>query len=400
MNNFTQSSRERITLARTNLVIDHPFFGVLALRLRIVEDNTMPTAYTDGSMIGYNDAFIRSLTMAQLMFVIAHEVMHCAMGHQWRIGARQPERWNYAADYSINPIINDAKAGGSGLKLEMPPDCLFDEKYKGKSAEWIYSHLQDKKNAGGSGQKKGKGKAGGGAGSVPGGCNCDGVRPAQGGDPSESEWRVMANHAAAVARQAGKLPGALAGFVEGLNEAQIDWRAAMRRFVQESALRCDYTWKRPNPRYTHIGGYLPSLRGEQTPPIAVAFDTSGSVSDKELAAFITELQSIIDEVQPAAIHFIQCDAKVQSHEELGPEDVLGKVKISGRGGTRFEPVFEHVEREGLTLACLVYLTDLCGSFPKEQPGYPTLWVSVNKQRAPFGETIYLNDCGSDEECEN
>jgi predicted metal-dependent peptidase len=385
-----KSSRERITIARTNLVIDHPFFGVLALRLGIVEDNSMPTMWTDGEVIGFNDSFVRALTMAQLMACVAHEVLHDVLGHQWRRDGRDPERWNHAADFAINPIVVASKTAGSGgLQLELPAGCLLDPQYAGKSAEWIYAHL--KSNGGGGGKGK-PGKAGA-AGDGKGTC-CDGVRDAKDTSPSEQEWHTMANEAANAARQAGKLPGGLEQFIEGLNEAKINWRDVLRRFVQENVLRNDYTWRRPNSRYAALDIYLPSSYSEATPPIAVAFDTSGSISDAELKAFISELQSIIDEVKPEIVYSIQCDAQVTAeHVEYTEGDMLGKVKIHGRGGTRFEPVFDYIDAHDLRPACLVYLTDLEGSFPAVHPDYPTLWVSVNKGKAPFGETIHLDDGG-------
>lgn len=398
-----KTARERITIARTNLVIDHPFFGVLALRLTVLEDPTCETAWTDGDTLGFNPDFIQSLKMDEVMGVVAHDVLHCAMSHQWRRDSRDPERWNHAADYAINPIvIGTPKSGDSGLALKLPAGCLYDKQYEGKSAEWIYAHLKTSNKGGKGGSKpgapaKGKGTGSGKGKPQPGsGCGhgCDGVRDAKpAGATTEAEWRVATNQAATAARSAGKLPGSLRQFVEQMNEAKVDWRDVLRRFVQEAALRSDYSWKRPNPRYQHSGAYLPAAVGEQTPPMVVAFDTSGSISDAELSAFVGELQSIVDEVQPEVVYSIQCDAQVHGEPvEYFAGDTMGKVKIHGRGGTRFEPVFEEVEKRGLSPAVLVYLTDLEGSFPTE-PSYPTIWVSVNKGQAPFGQTIYLNDGG-------
>ena len=62
---------------------------------------------------------------------VAHEVMHVANGHCWRQGARDPDRWNDACDYAINPIVLSA-----GLVL--PKGALIDARYTGKSAEEIY----------------------------------------------------------------------------------------------------------------------------------------------------------------------------------------------------------------------------------------------------------------------
>ncbi|GIW55378.1 MAG: hypothetical protein KatS3mg082_1782 [Nitrospiraceae bacterium] len=96
----------------------------------------------------------------------------------------------------------------------------------------------------------------------------------------------------------------------------MDWRALLRQFVQETAKE-DYTWARPSPRYIPAGIYLPSLRSETIPPIVVAFDTSGSCWDIQ-GKFFAELRTILEECQPEAVWFVQCDAAIRSEKELRP----------------------------------------------------------------------------------
>lgn len=37
--------------------------------------------------------------------------------------------------------------------------------------------------------------------------------------------------------------------------------------------------------------------------------------------------------------------------------------------------------------CLIYFTDLEGTFPKEEPDYPVLWINIGRTiiKPPFGE---------------
>ena len=79
---------KKLTRARTQLILDQPFFGSLALRLRLVEDPTVDTAYTDGVVLGYNRRFIQGLSLEQTKWVLAHEVMHLACMHHTRRAAR------------------------------------------------------------------------------------------------------------------------------------------------------------------------------------------------------------------------------------------------------------------------------------------------------------------------
>ena len=50
---------EKMTRARVNLIINHPFFGMLALKMLLKPDPTHRTAYTDGLVIGFNPACAR-----------------------------------------------------------------------------------------------------------------------------------------------------------------------------------------------------------------------------------------------------------------------------------------------------------------------------------------------------
>ena len=58
----------------------------------------------------------------------------------------------------------------------------------------------------------------------------------------------------------------------------------------------------------------------------------------------------------------------------------------GGGGTNFTPCFNWLDERGIVPQTLVFLTDLCGAFPKEAL-YPVLWASTQSRRAPFGQVI-------------
>ena len=124
----------RIARQRTELVLSQPFFGALALRLNVREDPSAKTFWVDGETLGYNPTYMESLSDLEVRGVVAHEVLHVANGHCWRQGARDPDRWNDACDYAINPIVLS-----SGMVL--PKGALVDPRYTGKSAEEIYGLL-------------------------------------------------------------------------------------------------------------------------------------------------------------------------------------------------------------------------------------------------------------------
>ena len=87
------SAAEKLVRARTQLLLNQPFFGTLCLRLKLVPDVSLRTMATDGRRVLYNPEFVDGLTAAELEGVLAHEVLHCALAHQCRRGARKREQF-------------------------------------------------------------------------------------------------------------------------------------------------------------------------------------------------------------------------------------------------------------------------------------------------------------------
>lgn len=389
---------DKMQKARAGLIFDSPFFASIALRLRMLEDKTCKTAYTDGTVLGYNPEFVESLPLNQVKGLVAHEVGHVMLAHHLRRQERDPQNWNIAADYALNDVL--LQAG-----FELPDGCL-----KGmgldKSAEEIYGTLpqapqgqggQGKQGQGQSqqGQGQGQGQPEQGQGD-PGGCGE--VRDAKNGQgqalspaevaAAEAEVKVMVAQAAQTAKSMGTLPAGLARLVGEIVEPKISWRDVLRRFIETSA-KNDYSWTPPNRRYIHAGIYLPSLRSEELPELVVAIDTSGSIGQGEVNQFAAELTSVLQEFQTTCT-VIYCDSAIGKTEKFTSQDLPLTLNPVGGGGTDFKPPFKWVEDNDVTPACMIYLTDLeCSSIPDE-PGYPVLWVNIGRERTmPFGEVITI-----------
>lgn len=365
------AARKAVLQARAALVLDSPFFGALALRLRLEEDASCDTAWTDGQSIGYNPEFVESLSAAQLVGLIAHEVMHVAAGHPWRRDGRDAKRWNIAADYTINGTLTDAG-------MQLPAGALLDAQYTGKGAEWIFDRLPAEGD-------DGSGTGSGGAGE-PEPSPAGEVRDAPTDDdaPTEAEWSQAVQQAANVAKARGSLPGALERFAAAAASPAVDWRAALARFVQLAA-KNDYSWQRPNVRHLARGLYLPALRSEAMGRLAVAVDVSGSVDPVQLEQFAAEIRGIAEQCRPEAVDVLYCDSRVQKRETFEEGDRV-ELRACGGGGTDFRPVFEALAGEEPP-ACLVYLTDLYGRFPDAAPEFPVLWAATSTAPAPWGERV-------------
>ena len=92
---------------RARLLLQHPFTASLALHLELVPvvDSRVMTAATDGRRIFFNPLFLQTLTADQRLFVLAHEVWHCAARHFDRQLGRDARLWNLATDHEVNSLL-------------------------------------------------------------------------------------------------------------------------------------------------------------------------------------------------------------------------------------------------------------------------------------------------------
>lgn len=373
------------------------FWSVLIYRLKLVEDSSQPGAYTDGTYIGYNPAFIESLPVPQIETLLAHEANHSCLGHMWRRGDRDLQRWNEATDNVINNIL--AESNFTPIK-----DWLCDVRFKGMAEEQVYDILMNEQRPSQPqpGKGKGKGQAGGKGASQPNpGAGNGQPQPWEVGavrDPQSSDhvpnlkadWEVATIQAAQAAKAAGHLPGFAKRLIDEIRKPKIDWKSVLRRWVQELA-KADYTWRMPNVRYLSSGLYLPSLRSENMPPIIIAGDTSGSIGSEILERFGAEMSSILDECKPEKTYVLWWDTLVNHVDEFEFGEPL-VLNPKGGGGTMVGDVFKYIERECIQPACLIILTDMyIGDLDRLQaPEYPVLWASTTEgTREPFGEQLYI-----------
>ncbi len=419
------TTAQKLTRARVQLLLGQPFFGTLSLRLKLIS-GSLPTMATDGSRVVYNPAFVDELKPAELEGTLAHEVLHCALGHQCRRGERDPELWNVAADFAVNPILI-----GNGFVL--PAGALIDPAFNNLSAEEIYARLLRRRSEeDGATKPQQQTNAGGGT--------CDGPQGTHGAAPSdpmsdssigsgpsqsepqtgqavgptsmrsggfgevwdatdehghtaspaekrrqEHEWGIAAEQALRSAKAWGHEPAGIERPLSDSRQSQQDWRAILRDFVAATT-PSDYRWTPPNRRYIASGLYLPSVERRGMGEIVIAVDTSGSIGRFELEQFAGEISAISEEAQPETIHVVYCDAAVQSTQQFGPSEPV-RLEPRGGGGTDFCPAFKWVSENNIAPVCFIYLTDLCCHSYPETPEYPVLWVTDSSRTAPFGETV-------------
>lgn len=109
---------EAFARARSNLLLDHFFFGRLALYLKPVQKEDIPTLAVDGKHLFYNPQFFLDLPRPLQKSAIAHEVMHCVMQHILRRKGRDQKLWNRACDYAENRVLQDSGQARRELALQ------------------------------------------------------------------------------------------------------------------------------------------------------------------------------------------------------------------------------------------------------------------------------------------
>jgi len=365
------NAEERMNKARSILILEHYFFGHLTMKLHVSEDPTCKTAYTDGVSLRYSPKYIDSLEMAQCVGLNAHEVMHCAMGHFWRGEGKEERKWNRACDYEINSILLKEK-------FELPNGALFDTAYDNLSAEEIYHKLPDSKNKEGEGEGKDPGM-------------CGGVEQNKGDkqkrEELKAEWKSSSAQALQMSKNQGLVSNDLTLSIQNVIDPPLPWHVLLRDFVEKTA-RNDYNWMRPNRRYISNGIILPSLISEELPEVCITIDTSGSTYDIQ-GEFAKEASGVLYAYN-TTIRILYSDAKVHLEEVYSSNELPIQLKPVGGGGTSFIPAFDYIAKNRYTPSCMIYLTDMYGTFPTKEPEYPVMWVTPNDIKGPFGQTVKFN----------
>ena len=386
------NTTEKINKARTRLLIDSMFFGSIAMRLELIPDYSIPTMLINSKAIKYNPDFVDGLSMYELIGCIAHEILHVAGGHPWRENDRDHTLFSMAGDYVINDILLTDK-------FSLPAGCLYDKRFSGMSVEEVYTVLKKEKeeqqkeeqqkednsrddNSGddNSGDDKNKNTDIGGCGDYE--SETDSIESKE----NEIQWKQIISQAHLLSK--GSIPAGLDRMIQSFINLETPWSVLLRDFVSRTA-KNDYTWTRPNTRYSRLKFILPSLISDELPKIVIGIDTSGSISQELLDLFAAEVSSIFNDYN-TTMEVIYCDYVIHGIETYTKSDLPLKLSPKGGGGTSFRPVFDYIENSGDIPACLIYFTDLYGSFPEKEPNYPVLWISTSGlDRVPFGDVIKI-----------
>jgi len=310
---------------------------------------------------------------------IEHEVLHIALGHLF-LSFSDKVRGNVAADCSANQFLDET---------QLMPFSILPSRYgleDGKSALWYYKHLKDSRK-----YQDDVARA----------------RFAEDGEfadvvMSHKMWKDLADDSIAkefcrdIVRKSkemsdagyGNLPGQLTCHIDDfltMRKAVLPWNRLLRMFVGSVAEgTLDYTMKRESSRF----GTRPGTRKGDSLRLAVAIDTSASISDDQLRSFWNEVRWIHRNGAQVWVY----DVDIEVH---GPQLFKGRWDgtVHGRGGTRYDMVLDKVEKARFD--GLVYFTDFEAPSVERHCRVPVLWALTTRhppERWPcqWGKRVYVD----------
>jgi len=411
-------------------LMKHPetalYSGVMLMGKSEIADEVF-TAYTDGVNKRYSKPFVEKILIeAKLRGLVLHENLHVALKQIPRgkdMFKEDKQIANMAADFVVNDIIKNITgtvANGHEPIVELPDGALYDSFFHNWSMREVYNHIrkenpQRQKPSDGSCDEPTKGD--GDEDSSPRGSGtiyANGKPYDIGHQFDEHDWesyveglsdeerKELGDKIDRALREGGMLAGRMGGKmprqISDLLEPRVDWREVLREFVASTMKGNDeYTWRKMSKRHMANDIYLPSMENETIGEVVVAIDTSGSIGERELTEFATELASIVDLVSPEAVRVIWWDYDVHGEQYFKPEHYKGiasLLKPLGGGGTRVSSVNHYINEKKINAECVIVFTDgYVESDIEWTISSPTLWmVTENKSlEVPSGKKVVVNN---------
>jgi predicted metal-dependent peptidase len=345
------SARKLRTLAqqaRSWFISSYPLLGALAASFTLIEDPLLCTrmgisvaaVHAESKEIYVNPN--AGLNQQQYRFVLAHELLHVGLRHETRRQGRDPYFWNIATDYIINAWLIEMGVG------ELPPlGLLYDPELKGLSAEAVYDRIVTDMRR----YRKLHTLRGVDSGDIL--------------DSAEVEWWTLQNGADldAFYRRAlcqgleyhyeqgrGFLPGGLVEEIRALDQPPIPWDVELAQwfdhhFPLPEKMR---SYARPHrhqsatPDIPRPSWVLPP-NWEDGRTFGVLLDTSGSMDRVALAKALGAIASYSIAREVPAVRLVFCDAATYDEGYVSPEDIAGRVRVRGRGGTILQPGVDLLE---------------------------------------------------------
>lgn len=370
------------------VTVPFPHLSGLVGAARVTMEPRLPTMGVFASgRLAVNPQFVARLNDRDLMFVLAHEMLHLALRtHDRGKGAGRLE-FNLAHDY----IINDMLRAELGVQT-IPAGGLDMPGAKDKSAEEIVLEMRRKSQ----GQRPTRVWDAPGAPSEPddgGDVLPDDVERTLYPDDSADQqarierMRALAGRSLALAEAMDAMRG-MRGRAAGTSRETVaalrglyrtPWQLALQRWM-EAVAPGERTFARPARRVAPQPDVVLPGRRRQGWLLNVVLDTSGSMAD-EIGKALGAIADFCDGAGVDQVRLVQCDADVTSDELVAP-DALAQREIAGYGGSDLSPALRHLANDPRTRAAVV-VTDGDIEYPREPLPFDVLWVLPPSVRTPF-----------------
>lgn len=401
-------TEDRLTRARIQIQSKNSFFAYLSLYLKFKKNNNLPDyagmGVNDKGELHYKKEFIEMLSDSELEGVLIHEILHLALLHLLRRKSKDAFIWNLATDICVNSLIQKNN-------FKLPDGCLIPDnnntiEIKGikikncdeKNAEQIYDELTKIKNklskqkGGGSGgeEKNGKGKDKNKEfGRFDEHIESENLTPEEKRN-LEREWSDKINEAVVVSKMKGDTPAGLERFVGELHKEQINWKALLYNYITQQ-IPYNYTYSSPHKKSIAVGEYLPNIQKDKI-DICICIDVSGSIQQKELTDFLSEIIGIAKAFKSRIdMRLLTHECKVNNDYKIdnGEIDKIKQIEIKGGGGTSHIEPFDYIQKNIPDCKCCVFLTD----------GYSDL-NEIDFNKYSFDKFFVINNNGSNAQLKN
>jgi predicted metal-dependent peptidase len=398
--------RSRLEQGLRRVTVPFPTLAPLVASAQLLLDARVPTmgVFASGRLL-VNPQFAQRLSDRDLLFVLAHEMLHLALHTHERSAGSNPLQFNYAHDYIINDLLRHElgvatiPAGGldmPGARTRSAEAILLEMRNDGsaptQSQVWEGTQMTVRRRfgAGAQGESGNEAADAGNGGDVLD----DAVERDWFGESRESQRarqrrvRALAVRARALARgddalavalrAMGEQPGEQTEQLEAERGAELPWQVALQRWLESVAMG-SRSFLRPSRRGDTGVTILPGRKREGW-LLNVVLDTSGSMTD-ELPRILGAIGRLSDTAGVDQVRVVQCDAAVTRDELIAPWD-LARCEIAGFGGSDVTPALLHLAADPHVQAVMV-ITDGDISFPREAPPYSVLWALTKDAHATF-----------------
>ena len=396
------------------LTVPMPYLAGLAAALKFSLDDRIPTmgVFASGRMIA-NPKFAAKLKDNELIFVLAHELMHLALRTHDRARGSHHLEFNYAHDYIINDILRHelnfaiVPAGGldmPGAREKGAEEIVLEMRRNAESMKSKSQVFDGQETTVGKALGKGKGKSGEGEPQPGAGDVLDEKteremfpQDAKDQQAQAEKTREAAEKALALAKAIGAMKG-MRG-LDGGGQAQVvtalrglyrtPWQIVLQRWL-ESVAPGERTFNRPSRRPVERDDVVLPGRRRQGWILNVVLDTSGSMND-EIPRALGAIADFCDTVAVDQVRLLQCDTNVTADDTIAPMD-LARYQVTGYGGSDLTPAMLRLAEDPQIRAAAV-ITDGDISFPAEAMPYDVLWVlppgSSPAFRPPYGRVVMM-----------